>query len=72
MDWGGYPRSLHAVLALIAEVRARHVVLLSGDRHLSSVSSLWLKTELDLADRRWVCERALGEASRTWQTHVDA
>jgi hypothetical protein len=43
-DWGGYPRSLQALLALIAELQVKHVVLLSGDRHLSSVSSLWLET----------------------------
>jgi hypothetical protein len=41
-DWGGYPRSALALLQALVEEQARNVVLLAGDRHLSSVSSLWL------------------------------
>lgn len=41
-DWSGYPATQRELLALIRRSRARHVVLLSGDRHMSSVSSLWL------------------------------
>ena len=42
-DWSGYPASQRALLELLRDTRARHVVLLSGDRHMSSVSSLWLQ-----------------------------
>ncbi len=41
-DWSGYPATQRALLNLIRQCKARHMVLLSGDRHLSSVSSLWL------------------------------
>jgi hypothetical protein len=42
-DWGGYPRSALALLRVLVEEQAERVVLLAGDRHLSSVSSLWLE-----------------------------
>ena len=41
-DWSGYPRSQFALLDGIRRERIEHVVLLSGGRHMSSVSSLWL------------------------------
>jgi hypothetical protein len=41
-DWSGYPATQRALLELLRHSSTRHVVLLSGDRHLSSVSSLWL------------------------------
>ena len=41
-DWSGYPATQRALLTRVRHCKARHVVLLSGDRHLSSVSSLWL------------------------------
>ena len=41
-DWSGYPRSQFALLDCIRKERIEHVVLLSGGRHMSSVSSLWL------------------------------
>ena len=44
-DWSGYPQSLFALLDFIRAKAIEHVVLLSGDRHLSSVSSLWLDRE---------------------------
>lgn len=43
-DWSGYPASQRALLELLRDTTARHVVLLSGDRHMSSVSSLWLQS----------------------------
>ncbi|MDR6430241.1 choline dehydrogenase-like flavoprotein [Variovorax paradoxus] len=42
-DWSGYPASQRALLELLRDTAARHVVVLSGDRHMSSVSSLWLQ-----------------------------
>lgn len=42
-DWSGYPASQRALLELLRDTTARHVVVLSGDRHMSSVSSLWLQ-----------------------------
>jgi choline dehydrogenase-like flavoprotein len=42
-DWSGYPASQRALLELLRDTSARHVVVLSGDRHMSSVSSLWLE-----------------------------
>jgi cholesterol oxidase len=42
-DWSGYPASQRALLELLRDSTARHVVVLSGDRHMSSVSSLWLQ-----------------------------
>lgn len=42
-DWSGYPASQRALLELLRDTGARHVVVLSGDRHMSSVSSLWLQ-----------------------------
>jgi phosphodiesterase/alkaline phosphatase D-like protein len=42
-DWSGYPASQRALLELLRDTTARHVVVLSGDRHMSSVSSLWLE-----------------------------
>jgi hypothetical protein len=42
-DWGGYPRSQLELLAFVRDRPLRTLVLLSGDRHLSSVSSLWLQ-----------------------------
>lgn len=42
-DWSGYPASQRALLELLRDTSARHVVVLSGDRHMSSVSSLWLQ-----------------------------
>ncbi|RUR69352.1 hypothetical protein EJP67_20040 [Variovorax guangxiensis] len=42
-DWSGYPASQRALLELLRDISARHVVVLSGDRHMSSVSSLWLQ-----------------------------
>ncbi|WP_395316843.1 alkaline phosphatase D family protein [Variovorax sp. UC74_104] len=42
-DWSGYPASQRALLELLRDTTARHVVMLSGDRHMSSVSSLWLQ-----------------------------
>lgn len=41
-DWGGFPRSQLQLLQQVRDGNVRHVVLLAGDRHLSSVSSLWL------------------------------
>jgi len=43
-DWSGYPASQRALLELLRDTSARHVVVLSGDRHMSSVSSLWLQS----------------------------
>lgn len=43
-DWSGYPASQRALLEMLRDTTARHVVVLSGDRHMSSVSSLWLQT----------------------------
>lgn len=42
-DWSGYPRSQFELLDLLRNGPARQVVVLSGDRHMSSVSSLWLE-----------------------------
>ncbi|SFQ49026.1 Choline dehydrogenase [Variovorax sp. OK605] len=42
-DWSGYPASQRVLLELLRDTTARHVVVLSGDRHMSSVSSLWLQ-----------------------------
>ena len=42
-DWSGYPASQRALLELLRDTTARHVIVLSGDRHMSSVSSLWLQ-----------------------------
>jgi hypothetical protein len=42
-DWGGFPRSQRALLSALRDMPVRNVILLSGDRHLSSVSSLWLE-----------------------------
>ncbi|MGJ7496447.1 alpha/beta fold hydrolase [Variovorax sp. RT4R15] len=42
-DWSGYPASQQALLELLRDSSARNVVILSGDRHMSSVSSLWLE-----------------------------
>jgi len=44
-DWSGYPASQRALLELLRDTTARHVVVLSGDRHMSSVSSLWLQAK---------------------------
>lgn len=45
--WDGYPRSLHGLLARLYDVRARQVVLLSGDEHLSSAVEITLRREGD-------------------------
>ena len=37
--------SQRALLELLRDTSARHVVVLSGDRHMSSVSSLWLQAK---------------------------
>jgi len=42
-DWSGYPASQRALLELLRDTTARHVIVLSGDRHMSSVSSLWMQ-----------------------------
>jgi hypothetical protein len=42
-DWSGFPRSQRELLSLVRDQAVHNVVLLSGDRHLSSVSSLWLQ-----------------------------
>ncbi len=42
-DWSGYPASQSALLELLCDTVARNVIILSGDRHLSSVSSLCLQ-----------------------------
>lgn len=42
-DWSGFPRSQLELLASVRDRPLRNLVLLSGDRHLSSVSSLWLE-----------------------------
>ncbi|SFN41773.1 alpha/beta fold hydrolase [Variovorax sp. OV329] len=42
-DWSGYPRSQFDLLELLRDGPARQVILLAGDRHMSSVSSLWMK-----------------------------
>lgn len=42
--WDGYPRSLHRLLAHIADRNIRNVVFLSGDEHLSCVASAWLRS----------------------------
>ncbi|MBJ2156647.1 alpha/beta fold hydrolase [Variovorax sp. IB41] len=39
-DWNGYPRSQFDLLELLRDAPTRQVILLSGDRHMSSVSSL--------------------------------
>ncbi|RZL89184.1 MAG: hypothetical protein EOP82_20675, partial [Variovorax sp.] len=41
-DWSGYPRSQFDLLELLRDGPARQVILLAGDRHMSSVSSLWM------------------------------
>jgi hypothetical protein len=38
--WCGYTASLHRLLAMIEEAEARNIVLLSGDEHLSSMTSI--------------------------------
>jgi phosphodiesterase/alkaline phosphatase D-like protein len=38
--WDGYPSSLHALLAHIAQEQIRNVVFLSGDEHLSCVAKI--------------------------------
>lgn len=46
-DWGGFPasqRDLFAALCAAPHHPGAPLVVLSGDRHLSSVSSLWLDT----------------------------
>jgi len=42
-DWSGYPASQRALFELLRDTTARHVIVLSGDRHMSSVSSLWMQ-----------------------------
>ncbi|MBT2301535.1 GMC family oxidoreductase N-terminal domain-containing protein [Variovorax paradoxus] len=42
-DWSGYPRSQFDLLEILRDGPARQVILLAGDRHMSSVSSLWMK-----------------------------
>ncbi len=46
-SWSGYPRSLQSVLARICETRARGIVFLSGDEHLSCVAriAIWRKDD---------------------------
>ena len=41
-DWSGYPRSQFDLLEFLRDGPARQVILLAGDRHMSSVSSLWM------------------------------
>lgn len=36
--WDGYPHSLHRLLAALHQHQCRHVILLSGDEHLASIS----------------------------------
>lgn len=41
-DWSGYPKSQFDLLELLRDSPVRQVILLAGDRHMSSVSSLWM------------------------------
>lgn len=42
-DWSGFPRSQMALLQAVVQTPLRNLVLLAGDRHHASVSSLWLE-----------------------------
>lgn len=46
-DWSGFPRSQLTLLQAVRDLNVRNVVLLSGDRHMSSASSMWLRREDD-------------------------
>jgi len=41
-DWAGYPKSQFDMLLMLYEKAVGTIVVLSGDRHMSSVSSLWM------------------------------
>lgn len=43
--WDGFPRTLHRVLAYIAEKGLRRVIFLSGDAHIPSISEVHVKSE---------------------------
>lgn len=42
--WAGYPASLHRLLACIADSGIRHLVLLSGDEHISCDATISIRT----------------------------
>ncbi len=52
--WEAYPRSLHALLAHLCRIQARHVVFLSGDEHLSCIARLRIRREGDGPEREVV------------------
>ena len=52
-SWCGYPKSLHALLALIARQRLAGLVFVSGDEHLSGVATITLYQGTELRATLW-------------------
>lgn len=44
--WDGYPHSLHRLLATLHTHRCQHIILLSGDEHLASISMVEITSTL--------------------------